>query len=402
VAEIGYSQRVTDDVLGFIRVRLASLRHGTTGLFLEGGHPIDFGALLEKNVVLEIEDVGDDADKAFLMGTVLIRLVEHLRLTRRTASEGEPAGLRHLTVVEEAHRLLRRSGSADAPGGGGAAGHAVEMFAGLLAEIRAYGEGLIIAEQIPGRLDPSAIKNTAVKIVHRLPAADDREAVGATMNATPAQSRYLVTLTAGRAAVFCDGMDFPVLVKIKDGTERERATPSRTLDARTLVRQRSASCGSECGIRPCTLRDMRVARWALDDLPWAVLWAELAVLAHLTGWPTPVPKPAVLDDLTALPARVSQCALSHAVDAAVAAAPVIARPLALAVHASAVIGAWAGRQEWLCPAHEPQWLLAGAMTEDLAFGVGRPSAIEAAGPLPELLAGFIECRWPLEYLRRRA
>jgi DNA helicase HerA-like ATPase len=402
VAEIGYSQRVTDDVLGFIRVRLASLRHGTTGLFLEGGHPLDFGALLEKNVVLEIEDVGDDADKAFLMGTVLIRLVEHLRLTRRTASEGEPAGLRHLTVVEEAHRLLRRTGSADAPGGGGAAGHAVEMFAGLLAEIRAYGEGLIIAEQIPARLDPSAIKNTAIKIVHRLPAADDREAVGATMNATPAQSRYLVTLTPGRAAVFSDGMDFPVLVKIKDGTERERATPSRTLDARTLVHQRSATCGSECRTRPCTLRDMRVARWALDDLPWVGLWAELAVLAHLTGWPTPVPTPAALDDFTALPARVSQCALSHAVDAAVAARPGIARPRALGVHASAAIGAWAGRQEWLCPANEPEWLLAGAMTEDLAFGVARPSAIEAAGPLPELLAEFIECRWPLQYLKRRA
>jgi DNA helicase HerA-like ATPase len=158
VTEIGYSQRVTDDVLGFIRVRLASLRHGTTGRFLEGGHPLDFGALLARNVVLEIEDVGDDADKAFLMGTVLIRLAEHLRLTHRATRTGD-GGLRHLTVVEEAHRLLRRAESADASGGGGAAGHAVEMFAGLLAEIRAYGEGLVIAEQIPARLVPDVIKN---------------------------------------------------------------------------------------------------------------------------------------------------------------------------------------------------------------------------------------------------
>jgi hypothetical protein len=390
VTEIGYSQRVTDDVLGFIRVRLASLRHGTTGLFLEGGHPIDFGALLRKNVVLEIEDVGDDADKAFLMGTVLIRLAEHLRLTGRTPGHGEGTGLRHLTVIEEAHRLLRRAGSADAPGGSGAAGHAVEMFAGMLAEIRAYGEGLIIAEQIPARLSADAIKNTAIKIVHRLPAADDREAVGATMNATPSQSRYLVTLTPGRAAVFSDGMDLPVLVKIKDGTERERLTPSRTSDARTLVGTRSAACGSECGARPCTLRDMRAASRALDDLPWVGLWAELAVLAHLTGWPVPVPKPAALDDFTALPARVSQCALSHASDAAVAARPGIDRPGALAAHASAAIQAWAGRQEWICPPEEPEWLPARAVT-----------VIEFAGPLTELLAEFIECQWPLRYLRRQ-
>ncbi len=132
--------------------------------------------------MLEIEDVGDDADKAFLMGTVLIRLAEHLRLTHRTGTR--PPGLAHLTVVEEAHRLLRRP-EPNGAGGAGAAAHAVELFAGLLAEIRAYGEGLVIAEQIPARLVQDVIKNTAVKVAHRLPAADDREAVGATMNVTP-------------------------------------------------------------------------------------------------------------------------------------------------------------------------------------------------------------------------
>ena len=219
VREIGYSQRITDDVLGFIKVRLSSLRLGTTGRFLEGGHQLDFGALLDGNAVLEIEDVGDDSDKAFLMGTVLIRLAEHLRMANRAGSAG-PAGLRHLTVIEEAHRLLRRQ-ETGAPAG--AAAHAVEMFAGLLAEIRAYGEGLVIAEQIPDRLVPDVIKNTAVKITHRLPAADDREAVGATMNMTQAQNRFLVTLNPGEAAVFTDGMDFPLLTRMPDGTAREAA-----------------------------------------------------------------------------------------------------------------------------------------------------------------------------------
>src|ERR1700744_3287749 len=139
------------------------------GRFLDGGHPIDFGRLLRRNVVLEIEDVGDDRDKAFLMGTVLLRLVEHLRLV---GLEGSPAGgLRHLTVFEEAHRLLRRPGGPE-----GVPPRAVEVFAGLLAEIRAYGEGIVIAEQIPARLIGDVIKNTAVKIVHRLPAAGPPDA----------------------------------------------------------------------------------------------------------------------------------------------------------------------------------------------------------------------------------
>jgi uncharacterized protein len=156
-------------------------------------------------VVFEIEDAGDDRDKAFLMGAVLIRLTEHLRLRQRAEGPAAPR-LRHLTVVEEAHRLLRQL----PPGtGAGPAAQAVEMFADLLAEVRAYGEGLIIAEQIPSKLISDVIKNTAVKIVHRLPAEDDRAAVGATMNVTSDQSQYLVTLVPGEAAVFTDGDGLP-------------------------------------------------------------------------------------------------------------------------------------------------------------------------------------------------
>src|SRR6266536_1681631 len=307
VREIGYSQRITDDVLGFIKVRLSSLRLGTTGRFLEGGHQLDFGALLDGNAVLEIEDVGDDSDKAFLMGAVLIRLAEHLRMENR-AHGSRPGGLRHLTVVEEAHRLLRRQ-ETGAPAG--AAAHAVEMFAGLLAEIRAYGEGLIIAEQIPDRLVPDVIKNTAVKITHRLPAADDREAVGATMNMTQAQNRFLVTLNPGEAAVFTDGMDFPLLTRMPDGTAREAAGEAAgeaaTATPAAVVRPRSITCGADCASRPCTLRDMRVAQRALDEYPPVRLWTELSVLAHLTGWPMPVPRTALLSLLQMMPSRLRNC-----------------------------------------------------------------------------------------------
>ena len=357
VQEVGYSQRITDDVLGFIRVRLSSLRLGTTGRFLEGGHQLDFARLLETNAVLEIEDVGDDSDKAFLMGTVLIRLAEHLRMANRAKPAGQ-VRLRHLTVIEEAHRLLRRQ---QAPGGAdGAAAHAVEMFAGLLAEIRAYGEGLIIAEQIPDRLIQDVIKNTAVKITHRLPAADDREVVGATMNMTRAQNRFLVTLRAGEAAVFADGMDYPLLVQMPDGTDREAAAKAATVAPAGVVRPRSTTCGADCAGRPCTLRDIRIAQRALDEYPGIRLWAELSVLSHLTGWPMPVPAAELLSLLQLIPSRLRDCAISHGVDAAISTrVPVIVgrvSPIGLASHVSTAIRSRVSRGVWLCQQEEPKWL----------------------------------------------
>jgi hypothetical protein len=257
----------------------------------------------------------------------------------------------------------------------------------------------VIAEQIPARLVPDAIKNTAVKVTHRLPAADDREAVGATMNATPSQSRYLATLPPGRAAVFSDGMDFPVLIQIKDGTQREAASPAVTTDARTVVRPRSGSCGGECQARPCTLREMRGGQRLLEDVPWVGAWADLAVLAHLTGWPMPVPVPDRLAELRAQPARLAQCALSHAVDLAVAVRPEIARPGALAAHVAGSARARTEHGEWRCLPDEPEWLLPGEV-EPVVFaasGVDPASGVDSADGI---LGAFIDCRWPADYLKR--
>ena len=171
----------------------------------------------------------------------------------------------------------------------GPAAHAAEMFAGLLAEVRAYGKGLVIAEQIPAKLIPDVIKNTAVKIVHRLPAADDRAAVGATMNLTEPPSQYLVTLTPGEAAVFRDGMDYPLLTRMPDGTAMETSTPAVTSSPETLAGRRSPGCGPACQAAACTLRQIRAAERAAETDPRITLWAELSVLAHLTGWTMPMP-----------------------------------------------------------------------------------------------------------------
>jgi hypothetical protein len=180
------------------------------------------------------------------------------------------------------------------------------------------------------------------------------------MNMTMAQNRFLVTLRPGEAAVFADGMDFPVLARMPDGTMREAQSAAITATPAGVVRPRSTTCGADCGERPCTLRDMRVAQRVLAEYPAVTLWAELSVLAHLTGWPMPVPRTALLSLLQMMPSRLRDCAISHGVDGAVGARiPVIASrvsPVGLAAHAATAIRARLARGSWLCQREEPKWL----------------------------------------------
>ncbi|CUU58128.1 DNA helicase HerA, contains HAS-barrel and ATPase domains [Parafrankia irregularis] len=304
VDDIGYGREVRDNVRGLVDVRLRGLREGTPGRFFEGGHPLDVGALLRGNVVLELDRVTSDQDKAFLMGVVLIRIVEYLRTNPPSPGDDR---LRHVLVIEEAHRLLRRD--ADGP-----AGNAVELFAGLLAEIRAYGEGVVVVEQIPSKIIPDVLKNTALKVMHRLPAADDRASVGATMNLREEQSEHVVALPPGQAAVALDGMDRPLLVRMGHG-ERSEST-ERASHLPPLRAARSDLCPPDCRTAPCTLRAMNEARHDSTS-PLLVLWVEAVVAATVAGVHPVDPAPALSDWLLRLPPRQRDCALAHAVERAV-------------------------------------------------------------------------------------
>ena len=311
IQDVGYGRELMADVQGFVDVRLRSLRIGSAGRFFEGGHPADIGGMLRDNIVLAIEDVANDEDKAFLMGTLIIRIVEHLRMRERRRDRATGSALRHVIVIEEAHRLLRNRG----PERGSS--HAVELFAGMLAEIRAYGEGIIVAEQIPTKLVPDVIKNTALKVVHRLPAFDDRHQVGAAMNLDVDQSREVVSLRPGVAAVFADGMDRPLRVRVPlgEGREAELPGPPPPVDGR-----RSAACGCECRSgRACTLYELREADLIAGhaDWAWLRLWADTLVLAHVTNRPIPSVPPELGRAWSRLTARLRECALATVLERAV-------------------------------------------------------------------------------------
>ncbi len=409
IEDVGYGRELQADVRGFVDVRLRSLRVGSAGRFFEGGHPADIGELLRHNVVLAIEDVANDEDKAFLIGTLIIRIVEHLRLRARAGLDG---GLRHVIVIEEAHRLLRAERE-------GASGHAVELFASMLAEIRAYGEGIVVAEQIPAKLVPDVVKNTALKVLHRLPAHDDRQVVGAAMNLDDDQSRQVVSLRPGEAAVFADGMDRPLRIRVPFGGDRERGpAPGDGADltelpsaaglagtaglagvAAPVLRRRSAACGPTCAAgRPCTLLELRVADVLADaaEEAWLRVWTETLALAFLTSRPLPAVPAQLRFRWSGLGQRLRECMLATAIERALRSRVRTVRAwydpgqLAAAMAGTALRlldgGSGAGRRAaatWVIP--QLQWLH--EVERVCPLGNGAPDPFAAAPPLEFPLAG---------------
>lgn len=211
VKEQGFDDRLKNDYIGSIRARLQGLLLGAKGNMLNRRRSISFDALLDKKVVLELEGFKSGSEKSLVMGFLLAAFNEAVR--ERYDREGGKHP--HILLVEEAHRLLSKY----QPGDSGNKKQGVETFSDMLAEIRKYGECLIIADQIPNKMAEDVLKNTNTKIVHRIFAQDDKEAIGNTMALRDDQKRFLSSLPIGRAIVFTEELEQAVQVQITPETD---------------------------------------------------------------------------------------------------------------------------------------------------------------------------------------
>ena len=215
----GFDDKLRDEYIGSMRARLSGLTVGAKGLMLNTPRSIDFVDLLDKKVVMELEYIKSASEKSLIMGFILSNLSEAIKVKYRN----DKGPIKHLTLVEEAHRLLSRY----MPGDNMNKKQAVEMFTDMLAEVRKYGESMIIADQIPDKLTPEVLKNTNTKIVHKLFAQDDKDAIGNTMALKDEQKEYLSYLNTGRAVIMMPGLSRAVQVQImRDESNNTERVPS--------------------------------------------------------------------------------------------------------------------------------------------------------------------------------
>lgn len=207
-----YSDESKGNYKGSLKTRLKSLTNGINGLiFCDDNIPNDI--LFDSKTIIDLSRVGSSENKALIMGILVIRLQEYRMSSHNGSSLNE--GLRHITVLEEAHNLLKNSSSSCSPEmGGGLEAKSVEMLSNAIAEMRTYGEGFVIVDQAPGLLDMSVIRNTNTKIIMRLPDQSDRELVGKAANLNDDQIQELARLQRGVAAVYQNEWIEPVLCHV--------------------------------------------------------------------------------------------------------------------------------------------------------------------------------------------
>ena len=190
-----YSSDTKGDYIGALVTRVTSLTNGISGQIFCDSYDIPDEVMFDTNTIVDLSRVGSSETKSLIMGILVLKISEYRMANVNQAN----SRLHHITVLEEAHNLLKRTTPGQA--GSNVVGKSVEMICNSIAEMRTYGEGFVIVDQSPTAVDIAAIKNTNTKILMRLPEKGDCEAVGNSVGLDEEQTKELAKLETGIAVV---------------------------------------------------------------------------------------------------------------------------------------------------------------------------------------------------------
>jgi len=218
LAERGYDRKVQDDLGAALETRFSFLVRGKRGNILNVRKSVDYSKLFSKNVIINLSKISGTKDKSLIMSLIFLALYEY-RVSaynndsryRKLAIENN---LLHLAIIEEAHNILEKPG-VDISRSGNAQQVVADIFSNIMSEIRGYGQGLLLVDQIPTRLVPDAIKNTNYKIVHRMTAPDDCAIMASSLALRPDQQNIIPSLGKWEIIISGDLDDAASWVKIE-------------------------------------------------------------------------------------------------------------------------------------------------------------------------------------------
>lgn len=281
---LGYGLEVTGNIRAGLLLRLNRLSVGPLAPEFNGRLGLDASSLVERPALIELSALPDAASQALVMGLIALQLRHHWRLT------GASDTLRHITVIEEAHRLLRNAPETAA---NSARNRATEDLANMLAELRGFGAGLIIVDQTPSALVPSVIANTGTKLLHRLDHPADRELAGRAAGIPATEVDLLGTLKPGEGILRSDRRPRPFRLRMPNPSityAREHLpklpNPKRRRQSRNCPVCKRANCMARSlgeQTRPLGARLVALQKALLsgEDAAWE--WAIQQVRAAIDG-----------------------------------------------------------------------------------------------------------------------
>lgn len=253
IDQSAYDEEVKSNYKGSLLTRVRSLTNGLNGRVF-CSNELEDQELFDRNVIVDLSRIGSEETKALVMGILVMRLQEY-----RMSQDKVNAPLQHITVLEEAHHLLRKAGTISSAEGDQVAGKSVEMLSNAIAEMRTYGEGFVIADQSPGLLDISVIRNTNTKILLRTPEYSDRMLAGKAAGLNDGQMEELSRLPRGVAAVYQNDWLEPVLCRFEHYSYDEDYRYCREKTAGSKEKTDVAAV-----LTGWILRDRFASKWKVD------------------------------------------------------------------------------------------------------------------------------------------
>lgn len=217
-----FGEELKGNYRGALLSRLQSFTSGPKGMLLNTSKHLPCDELSSGKVVISLDSLADDADKSIVMGVIIAQYYEYLKTKCIGSSRKE---LQHIVVIEEAHHLFSGDATASTSSSEGGSGQnssqeLVKTLNNMLAEIRAYGEGFIIVDQSPSALHPSVLKNTGIKVAHRIDYGQDIEAMQDVL-LLDKDDKELATLCPGQALVHYGGMRTSAKVQVPPCDSKE-------------------------------------------------------------------------------------------------------------------------------------------------------------------------------------
>ncbi len=205
-----YEGEIRSNLQAAIGVRLGLLTRRAMGRLFSSPQCIPaIEDLLSYPTIIEMDYLSQD--HACLLTLFLLAAVrEQIRIDPKRRQNR----LHHVTVIEEAHNIVGRTSQAKASEEiADPKAFAAQYVSRMLAELRALGEGIIIADQLPSTVAPEVVKNTGTKLAHRLVSSQDREELGGAMLMGKMEIEQIARLSPGEAYFYTEGLYRPRRVR---------------------------------------------------------------------------------------------------------------------------------------------------------------------------------------------